>query len=98
MPINLTEWEELDERTIRGKTIDFLKENKHLAFTAKELAEKLDFKIKTLSSQISNMIKEGIVERKKIMITNHKQGENMFVVYYKIKDDTDVLEGGNDKD
>lgn len=98
MPINLEEWNELDERTLKGKTIDFLKENNTSAFTAKEIAEKLDFKIKTLSSQMTEMIKEGTVERKKIMITNHKQGENMFIVYYKIVSDVSLVtnDGGSE--
>ncbi len=89
--IDLKEWNELDERTIKGKTIDFLKENSNHAFTTKEIAEKLDFKLKTLSSQISNLIKEGIVLRKKIMITNNEKGQKMFDVYYKINDTPLVL-------
>ena len=95
--LNTTEWEELDERTIRQKTIDFLKENKDFAFTAKEISEKLNVKLKTLSSQVSNLIKEMKVQRKKVMITGNKAGEKMFDVYYKISDDVNCVNPAEEK-
>lgn len=82
------EWNELDERPIRVKVIDFLKKEKNFAFTSEEIAEKLDVKLKTLSSQISNLCKNKIIMRKKVMITNNARGQKKFNVYYKIKEDT----------
>lgn len=85
--ISLSEWQELDERNFSEKVMDFLKDNKSNAYTAKSIADKLKLNRKTIQTIMSVLNKEGRVVRKKIMGTTGKKGEQTFATYYIINND-----------